>query len=101
MAPVVMGFATAVFIFIQFDGVHLVPILKVLRGIMNITRLVIQNRAAFRPAGPSGKKAQKKDEILAVRLVSDSLTEKLQHLLYQSPETAETDRCHSKATAAA
>lgn len=66
----VRGFVTKIFIVIQVEGVHRRPILKVLRGIMKIIRLVIQNRAARNPAGPRGNMAQKREEMLAGNMVN-------------------------------
>lgn len=64
------GFEMRVLMVIQLEGVHRWPTLKVLRGTMKMIRLVTQNRAALNPAGPSGKKAQKKEDMLAVLAVS-------------------------------
>lgn len=60
-------------IVIQLEGVHRRPILKVLRGIMKMIRLVIQNRAALKPAGPKGKRAQNKEETLAGGWISNGM----------------------------
>lgn len=95
------GFRIRFLIVVQFEGVHLRPILKVLRGIMKMMRLVIQNRTPLSPAGPRGKTVQKKEEMLAGQRVSGDMFTGSSNIPYQSPETAETERCHSRATAAA
>lgn len=95
------GLLSKVFIVIQLDGVHRRPILKVLRGIMNMMRLVIQNRAALNPAGPRGNIAQNSEETLSEKNGQQQDGHRSGNVLYQSPETAETDRCHNRATAAA
>lgn len=85
MVAGVRGLEIKFLIAVQFEGVHLRPILKVLSGIMNTTRLVIQNKPALSPAGPRGKTDQKKEEMLATRRVSSEMTMREPYVLYQSP----------------
>lgn len=69
----------------QFDGVHLLPSLRVAICNMKTKKLVIKNSKALIPAVPNGKNDQKKADTLEC----------------QSPARPARTRCHSNAILAA